>query len=109
MTRDEFKELCSGEDEALYRQGIELLLSCKEGRAVIWRLIYDSGIWHTSVFSENPQIMAYASGYQKFSLEFMHRLNDINPMAWAKIQQEAVLLERSRKEKLESLEESENG
>ncbi|HEJ9609025.1 hypothetical protein JEP65_02205 [Proteus mirabilis] len=70
-------------------QQLKEVMSTEAGRAVIWRLISDSGVFRSS-FSNDPYAMAFREGERNYGLKVFNKLHQVCPELYAQMANEAT-------------------
>jgi len=81
MTKAELEQLRLDED-------VRAVLSTYRGRAFIWRVLEQAGIYRTT-FNEEPNVSAFAEGMRQMGLLVIARVDAVDPNAYAKMRREA--------------------
>lgn len=71
------------------------VLGTVSGRAVLWRLLSDCGIYRLS-YHNNPQETAFREGKRSHGLALLADIQQAVPSAYVQMQQEASVRERSK-------------
>lgn len=70
------------------RADIEWLMSEKQGRRIVWRLLDEAGVFRT-VFSESAQRMAFNEGLRNTGLQLLDKVMEFCPDAYMQMTREA--------------------
>ena len=70
------------------RRGVLYLMGHRSGRHIVWHLLGQYGLFHEG-FSENPQVLARASGRRSAGLQLMELIQAFAPEKYAKMMEEA--------------------
>lgn len=92
MTEDE--QILTAEAEASklaaerLRRGVLYMMGHRSGRHLAWHLLSQYGVFSEG-FSENPQVLARASGRRSAGLQLMQLIDAFAPEKYAKMMDEA--------------------
>jgi hypothetical protein len=78
--------------EHLKRSGFRKLMSDVDGRAWMWGLLEECGVFHSS-FSKDPLEMAFSEGHRDIGLRRLAEINRLDPGLYTK-----MALENTEKE-----------
>lgn len=73
---------------------IKWMLSSKQGRRVLWRVMTWTGVFRSS-FNHSGSIMAFNEGARYVGLTLLGQINDADPMAYATMTKEQYKHERN--------------
>lgn len=70
------------------RRGVLYMMGNRAGRGLVWHLLSQYGVFHEG-FSENPQVLARASGRRSAGLQIMQLIDAYAPDKYARMVEEA--------------------
>lgn len=70
------------------RRGVQYMMGSRSGRHLVWFMLGQYGVFSEG-FSENPQVLARASGRRSAGLQLMQLIEAFAPEKYAKMMEEA--------------------
>lgn len=70
------------------RRGVLYMMGNRQGRGLVWHLLSQYGVFHEG-FSENPQVLARASGRRSAGLQLLQLIDEYAPDKYARMVEEA--------------------
>lgn len=70
------------------RRSVLYMMGNRSGRHLVWHLLSQFGVFHEG-FSENPQVLARASGRRSAGLQLLQMIDEFAPEKYAKMADEA--------------------
>jgi len=75
-------------ETARIKRGIQYMMGNRSGRALMWHLLGQYGVFHEG-FSDNALVMARSAGRRSSGLELMQLIDNFTPEKYAKMVDEA--------------------